>query len=84
MSENQSNIWSLVGESFQKQPDHLAWICRQNRKDSLQYTYGQINDFSLTVAARLREQGVSEGDMVGVMAPNGPHWTVAALASTLR
>ncbi len=81
MSEHQNNIWLLVGESFQKQPDHLAWICRQNRKDSVQYTYGQIHDFALTQAAKLREQGVGQGDMVGVMAPNGPHWTVAALAA---
>jgi len=80
MNEHQNNIWSLVGESFKKQPDHLAWICRRNRKDSKQYRYGEIHEYALTTASRLREQGVGVGDMVGVMAPNGPHWTVAALA----
>ncbi len=80
MKLQQTDIWSLVGESFYKQPDHLAWICRQNRKESAEFCYGEIRDYALTTASKLREQGVGRGDIVGVMAPNGPHWTVAALA----
>ena len=65
-----SNIWTLLEPSLIRHADHTAWICRQ-RDDKRIVSYRQIYDSAL---------GIGAEDTVGITAPNGPEWTIAALA----
>ncbi len=75
-----SHIYCLLHPSFVKFSNHTAWICRQSSTRKRIVSYAEIHECTLDQASRLREQGVGKGDMIGIMAPNGPEWTVAALA----
>ncbi|MEJ2177575.1 MAG: class I adenylate-forming enzyme family protein [Gammaproteobacteria bacterium] len=75
-----SNLWSLIEPSLRRYAEHNAWICRQ-RDGNREVKYRQIHDAALCTAHDLRAAGVEQGDTVGITAPNGPEWTVAALAA---
>ena len=75
-----SNLWSLIEPSLQRHAQRHAWICRQ-REGNREITYQQILDAALCTAHDLRAAGVGQGDTVGITAPNGPEWTIAALAA---
>ncbi|MGB5707703.1 MAG: class I adenylate-forming enzyme family protein [Arenicellales bacterium] len=75
-----SNLWSLIEPSLKKHADRTAWICRQ-RHGRREVSYQQILDAALCTAHDLRQAGVEAGDTVGITAPNGPEWTIAALAA---
>ena len=74
------DIWSNISPSLAKHGQQPAWIRRMRNEESVTHTYEQIYRGALHLAASLRKQGVSAGDIVTVIAPNGPHWGVAALA----
>ncbi|NKB62169.1 MAG: AMP-binding protein [Gammaproteobacteria bacterium] len=57
-----------------------AWICR-HKTGKQTVNYKQLKEAILTMASLLREKDIGVGDAVGITAPNGPHWCVAALAS---
>ncbi len=57
-----------------------AWICRKKNSSSV-VTYGEIYDAALTTAQQLRTQGVVAGSTIGITAPNGAKWSIAALAA---
>ena len=74
-----SNLWSLVEPSLKKHRDQTVWICREkNTKRTV--SYKQLYKATLTIANKLRGMGIGHNDTVGISAPNGPEWTVAALA----
>lgn len=75
-----SNLWSLLQPSLIQHAARKAWICRQ-REGNREISYRQIHDAAVCAAHDLRQAGVTEGDTVGITAPNGPEWTVAALAA---
>lgn len=75
-----SNLWALLEPSLKKHAARTAWICRE-RKGKRTVSYQQIYDAALCTAQDLRAAGVAAGDTVSVTAPNGPEWTVAALAA---
>ena len=72
------NLWGLVEPSLKKFSDLPAWIRRGEVEHT---TYQQLYLAILTTAAQLRNQGVASGDTVGITAPNGPEFCVAALAT---
>jgi long-chain acyl-CoA synthetase len=74
------NVWNLVSNKLISGPDQAAWICRVGGGKERVLSYSQIYKAVLNLAASLRQQGITAGDKVGVMAPNGPEWTVAAFA----
>ena len=74
------DLWSLLEPSLKKHADRRAWICRK-RGGRREVTYRQLGEAALHAASALRELGVEKGGVVGVTAPNGPEWTVAALAA---
>lgn len=74
------NLWQLLQPALQKHAGRPAWICR-GRDGRRVVTYRQLHDAALTLAARMREAGVSAGGTAGIVAPNGPEFTVAALAA---
>lgn len=75
-----SNLWNLIEPSLRKYADHKAWICRL-RNGRREVKYREIHQAALATAHRLRQAGIVPGQTVGITAPNGPEWTVAALAA---
>ncbi|MFT5259645.1 MAG: long-chain acyl-CoA synthetase [Saprospiraceae bacterium] len=75
------NLWSFIAPSLKKNRKRTAWICREGKEDKRVVKYGELEKAALTTAALLRSEGVKQGDTVGVTAPNGPEWCVAALAA---
>ena len=75
-----SNLWKLIEPSLLLHGDDLAWICRQ-QEGRREVQFRQIHQAALVTAQKLRKSGISAGATVGITAPNGPEWTVAALAA---
>jgi long-chain acyl-CoA synthetase len=59
------NLASIVTESAAATPAEVAV-----RLGGLELTYAELNDRSARLAALLREQGLQQGDRVGLMLPN--------------
>ena len=74
------NLWTLIQPSLDRYADNPAWICR-TREGRRVVTYEELRLASLSTAAQLRSHGIKPGDTVAITAPNGPEWTVSALAS---
>lgn len=74
------HLWALIEPSLRQHAARTAWICRQ-RDGKRQVTYQQLYDAFLCTAQDLRRAGVGAGDTVGITAPNGPEWSVAAFAA---
>lgn len=74
------NLWSLLQPALQQYGDNPAWICRL-RDDTRVVTYRQLHHAALTLADGLRPPVVKAGGTVGIIAPNGPEFSVAALAA---
>ncbi len=74
------NLWKLLEPSLLRHGDHIAWVCRQPEGRE-EVRYRQIHHAALVTAQKLRKSGIGAGDTVGITAPNGPQWTVAALAA---
>ena len=70
----------MLQPALRKYHRNAAWICR-TRDGRRVVTYRQLYDAVLTTAAGLRRLGIEDGDTVGITAPNGPEFTVAALAA---
>lgn len=75
------NIWTFVTPSFKKYKKKTAWLVREGKNKNRKLSYGDLEKAALTNANRLRKQGIKEGDVVGITAPNGPEWCAAALAT---
>ena len=73
------NLWNLLEPSLQKYSSQTAWICR-NSTPKRTVSYKEIYHGALTLAQQLRKSGINADDTVGIIAPNGPEWTVAGLA----
>lgn len=74
------DIWEVLAPRFQSRRSNLAWTRRVKSGSPLTYTYADVHDGALHMAARLRQSGISLGDTVAVIGPNGPEWGIAALA----
>ncbi len=74
------NIWRLISASLTADPGQSGWICRLAGGKERIVRYDELYKAALNLAAQLRGLGVEPGDRIGLMAHNGPEWTVAALA----
>ncbi len=74
------DIWELLSDSLHSRPQQPAWIRRLPAGGREVRSYRQIREAALALAARLHAGGVAAGDIVGIMAPNGPEWGIGALA----
>ncbi len=75
-----SNLWKLLEPSLLRNRSRTAWICRHS-KGRREVQYHHIHEAALVTAQKLRKSGIGAGATVGITAPNGPEWTVAALAA---
>jgi len=75
------DLWSVVDASLQRHAGQVAWTCRLVGGARRNYEYGQIREYALTLAADLRARGVGPGEVVAILAVNGPEWGTAALAA---
>jgi long-chain acyl-CoA synthetase len=75
------DIWATIGPRLESNKSNIAWIRRNRDSESVSFTYGQIYEGALHMAGRLRQQGISQGDVVSLMGPNGPEWGIGALAA---
>ena len=62
-------------------PDRVALIYRSERAQRGVLTYGELAAEVARVAGGLRELGVTTGDRVAGLLPNGPHAIIALLAA---
>lgn len=74
------NIFDLVSHNVNRENLNTAWIRRIDKKTRKHYSYKLIYQNTMLIASNLRQKGVKKGDLIGVIAPNGPEWGSAALA----
>ncbi|MDD9822659.1 MAG: class I adenylate-forming enzyme family protein, partial [Gammaproteobacteria bacterium] len=72
--------YRLLQPALREYAGRPAWVCR-GRGGRRVVAYRELHDAALTLAARMREAGLRGGDTVGIVAPNGPEFTAAALAA---
>ncbi len=76
----ENDIWSIVSPKLTANASNTAWIRRVRQGDPVLYSYDKIYKSAISIAATLRQKGISQGDIVSVCAANGPEWGSAALA----
>jgi len=74
------DIWKFLRPSIERYASNVAWKMRLAKGETRSVTYAEILRATEALAGRLKGRGVGAGDIVGVMAPNGPEWSAAALA----
>ncbi|MYB34348.1 MAG: acyl--CoA ligase, partial [Gammaproteobacteria bacterium] len=77
--ETMNNLWQFIEPSLQKFRDSPAWVTRGTPKRVI--AYHEIYQAALAQAQILGKSGIQPGDTVGITAPNGPEFCVAALAA---
>lgn len=76
----QRHLWGFVDAAIQCRGDKPLWIQRLAKGEKRTTSYAGIKRRALALSRRLREEGVSKGDRVAILAPNGPEWGAAAFA----
>ena len=74
------NIWDLVSRNVNHDNHNIAWTRRVDKKTRAHFSYRLVFQNALMIASQLRNAGVNKGDLIGIIAPNGPEWGSAALA----
>ncbi|MCB9766599.1 MAG: long-chain fatty acid--CoA ligase [Candidatus Omnitrophica bacterium] len=65
------SLASVITEGRRCFADEVALIENQNR-----YTYHDLADMVLSVAAFLKSKGIEQGDKIGLIGPNRPEFTI--------
>ena len=73
-----NNLWQFIEPSLRKFRENPAWVIRETPKRVI--TYHAIHHAVLAQTQILIKSGIQPGDTVGITAPNGPEFCVAALA----
>lgn len=76
--EPASDVVSLTLDTARRFGHHTAVECALTGRS---YTYAQLEDGSLRFAGALQGMGVRRGDVVGILAPNGPEYPIAFLGA---
>ena len=74
------NIWDLVSHNVNGDNHSIAWTRRVDKKTRAHFSYRLVYQNALLIASQLRSADVKKGDLIGIIAPNGPEWGSAALA----
>jgi long-chain acyl-CoA synthetase len=65
------NLAGKLTESAKRDPDHVAV-----KLDDTEMSYGMLDEATARLAGVLAERELAEGDRVGIMLPNVPHFAV--------
>ncbi len=65
------NLASILNASAARDPGHVAL-----KLDEIELSYAELDEASAHLAGLLEDRGLSEGDRVGIMLPNVPHFAV--------
>lgn len=76
--EPASDVVSLILDTARRFGHHTAVECSLTGRA---YTYAQLEDASFRFAGALQGMGVGRGDVVGILAPNGPEYPVVFLGA---
>ncbi len=74
------DLWEVLAPRLQSRGTNIAWRRRVKNGSPQDYTYREVYDGALHMAAKLRWGGVCKGDTVALIGANGPEWGVGALA----
>lgn len=74
------HIWQLVSRNVNESNQNTAWTRRIDKKTRQHFSYKHIYLNALAIANQLHDAGVKKGDLIGIIAPNGPEWGSTALA----
>jgi len=76
---SREHLASMIQESIKKFGDKTAMRYRERRQWK-SISYGELGEQILATAKALLEEGIQEGDMVGIFAQNRPEWAIADFA----
>lgn len=76
----QRHLWGFIDAAIAKRGENLLWVQRLPKNEKRETSYAGIKRRALALSRRLRDEGVTEGDRVAILAPNGPDWGAAAFA----
>lgn len=74
-------LWGFIDQAAKRGGERPLWVQRLPGGARLITSYAAIERRARVVSARLREAGVGRGDVVAILAPNGPDWGAAAFAA---
>jgi len=74
------DLWAYLEPTINKHLQRDLWRLRLAKGERQVTSYADVRNAAMQVARQLHERSVGEGDIVAVMAPNGPEWSAAALA----
>ncbi|XP_042889302.1 4-coumarate--CoA ligase-like 9 [Penaeus japonicus] len=78
--EPAGDVVSVILDTARRFGHHTAVECSVTGRS---YTYAQLEDAAFRFAGLLQGMGVQRGDVVGVLAPNGPEYPVVFLGSMI-
>ena len=74
------DLWEVLAPRIRSNTSNIAWTRRVKSGSPINFTYGDVYDSALHMTHRMRQAGVTKGDTVALIGPNGPEWGVGALA----
>lgn len=84
-NDTPNDLWQWLQRALLKYHDKPAWICRitdgSNNPSKRIITYAQLHHAALQTATQLQQRNIKDGGRIAIIAPNGPEFTVAALAA---
>ncbi len=78
------NLTEYIHKFSEQDKGHKTAIIYKTGFRTLKYSYREIYEKSLKVAALLQQEGVKKGDRVIIWAPNSPEWGVFFLGCILN
>jgi len=76
----QKHLWGFVKKAAEHRGEHSLWVQRLPKGEKRTSSYAAVKRRAVAISRQLREAGVGEGDLVAILAPNGPAWGAAAFA----
>jgi long-chain acyl-CoA synthetase len=72
------NLFTLFQQNAEHMGDRVALVSQGGRGD--QYTYAEVMELSLRLAAGLADGDLADCDRIGLLSENRPEWVIAYLA----
>ncbi|MBN1411812.1 MAG: N-acetylglucosamine-6-phosphate deacetylase [Spirochaetales bacterium] len=77
------SIQELIKEKAGRFGSNIAFQILSKSRKYRTYTYTNVLEKALAVAAFLADEGIAEGECIGIYAPNSPEWAICCLGILL-